>query len=223
MALSSATRLNKENRTRVKSREAVSVGTERRLIELTRPTSEFEASCQTDFMMDRPSSPLFMPAYTGCDVATQIMEGDLFDFDKEVEPMLEVLIGKTIQTSIWEVLEEAELASLRKRQEEFDNLRSAELIEVQRMEAAERRRAEETDRRKNQETARLELEKATVRKIVSFRYAKYLTSGLLSNCMQMIRDHGKLSDHIEASIEIEFLPRLVQATLAKRMQWDMVN
>lgn len=32
----------------------------------------------------------------GIDIETQIENGDLFDFDLEVEPILEVLVGKTI-------------------------------------------------------------------------------------------------------------------------------
>lgn len=65
-------------------------------------------------------------------MATQIQEGDvsiipivtsllfylflfvcqLFDFDLEVQPILEVLVGKTIEQSLLEVMEEEELASL---------------------------------------------------------------------------------------------------------------
>lgn len=36
----------------------------------------------------------------------------LFDFDLEVQPILEVLVGKTIEQSLLEVMEEEELASL---------------------------------------------------------------------------------------------------------------
>jgi len=45
---------------------------------------------QTDPFMDRPPSPLFLPMKTGVDRETQILEGDLFDFDFEVEPILQV-------------------------------------------------------------------------------------------------------------------------------------
>lgn len=40
----------------------------------------------------------------------------LFDFDLEVKPILEVLIGKTVEQSLLEVMEEEELASLRAQQ-----------------------------------------------------------------------------------------------------------
>ena len=67
----------------------------------------------------------------------------LFDFDVEVRPVLEVLVGKTIEQSLLEVMEEEEMASLRAQQRSFQELRDAELAEVQRLEEQERRRREE--------------------------------------------------------------------------------
>ena len=46
-----------------------------------------------------------------------------------------------------EVMEEEELAELRAHQEDFVQLRNAELAETQRMEEAERRKFEEKERR----------------------------------------------------------------------------
>ncbi len=39
---------------------------------------------QTDAFLDRPATPLFVPAKMGVDATTQIEAGDLFDFDFEV-------------------------------------------------------------------------------------------------------------------------------------------
>ena len=44
--------------------------------------------------MDQLPAPIFIPMKTGVDVETQIYEGDLFDFDMEVEPILEVLVAR---------------------------------------------------------------------------------------------------------------------------------
>jgi len=51
-----------------------------------------------------------MPA-DDCCKSTQIYEGDheLFDFNAEVEPMLNVLCSKTLEQARMEVLEETEL------------------------------------------------------------------------------------------------------------------
>ena len=45
-----------------------------------------------------------------------IILSQLFDFDIEVRPILEVLVGKTVEQSLLEVMEEEELASLRAQQ-----------------------------------------------------------------------------------------------------------
>lgn len=60
---------------------------------------------------------------------------------------LQVLVGKTLEQGLMEVLEEEELANLRAHQDEYDQIRAAELAEAQRMEAAETRRAQEKERR----------------------------------------------------------------------------
>lgn len=71
------------------------------------------------------------------------LSSKLFDFDLEVKPILEVLVGKTIEQSLLEVMEEEELADLRKQQREFEELRNAEKVEQQRLEEQERRLREE--------------------------------------------------------------------------------
>lgn len=38
---------------------------------------EVDMECQTDAFLDRPATPLFIPAKTGRDVATQILEGEV--------------------------------------------------------------------------------------------------------------------------------------------------
>lgn len=59
----------------------------------------------------------------------QIYEGDLFDFDMEVEAMLEVLCGRTIEQAVMEVMEDHQLAHIRMHQvlHAFKNLRGTVL------------------------------------------------------------------------------------------------
>ena len=100
--------------------------------------------------MDRPATPLFIPAKSGVDTATQIEHGDLFDFDIEVRPIIEVLVGKTVEQAMMEVMEEEELARLRHHQNQYQELFNAELVETQRREEKARRTREEKDRRLRQ-------------------------------------------------------------------------
>lgn len=66
--------------------------------------------------------------------------------------MLEVLVGKTVEQALLEVMEEEELASLRAQQRAFEELRNAELVEVQRLEEQERRHREEKVQEQDHQT-----------------------------------------------------------------------
>lgn len=45
---------------------------------------QVSAETQTEAFMDRPPSPLFVPAKSGVDAETQVVVGELFEFDLEV-------------------------------------------------------------------------------------------------------------------------------------------
>jgi hypothetical protein len=72
-----------------------------------------------------------MPAKENCK-HTQIYDEDveLFDFDQEIEPMLNVLCSKTLEQARMMVLEEEELRIMKSQQKEYEEIRNAELIEA---------------------------------------------------------------------------------------------
>merc|ERR1719502_342197 len=148
-------------------RKHIDVQTEQYLEELTDRPVEVDVDTQTDAFMDQLPAPIFIPMKTGVDVETQIYEGDLFDFDMEVEPILEVLVGKTLEQSMMEVMEEEELANMRQHQEHFEQIRNAELAETQRLEEGEKRRSEEKARRVQQEKERVQREQQVTEKVAA--------------------------------------------------------
>ena len=80
-----------------------------------------ENELQPDFYIDRPPSAVFIPNPSGQTKATQIFEGDpdLFDYENEVEPILQVLVGKSIEHARIEVLEEYETGVLKKHMADY--------------------------------------------------------------------------------------------------------
>ena len=60
-----------------------------------------------------------MPKKTGIDKITQIGDFDLFDYDREVQPILNVLLTKTVEQALLEVEEETELEEIRKYRAEY--------------------------------------------------------------------------------------------------------
>jgi radial spoke head protein 3 len=119
-----------------------------------------------------PSSFSSTSLQSGVDVSTEIAAGELFDFDFEVAPLLEVLVGRTLEQAMAELTHEAEIDALRARREAFEAVRSAELAEVQRLEAEVERRAAEKARRKEQEAARLKREAEIREKIAAAAFAR---------------------------------------------------
>lgn len=61
----------------VEGRQHIDVQTELYLEELSDRIEEADVECQTDAFLDRPPSPMFIPAKTGVDISTQILEGDV--------------------------------------------------------------------------------------------------------------------------------------------------
>ncbi|XP_053155067.1 radial spoke head protein 3 homolog B-like [Hemicordylus capensis] len=204
----------------LEGRRHVTVQTELYLEELADRIIEVDVECQTDEFLDRPATPLFIPAKTGRDVATQILEGELFDFDIEVRPVLEVLVGKTIEQALLEVMEEEELANLRAHQYAYQELRFAELAEVQRLEEQERRHREEKERRKRQQLLALKKEKETSEKIAARAFAVRYLSDLIPSVFGSLRDSGYFFDPVERDIEqgfIEWLMDEVEENMEKRV------
>lgn len=140
---------------------------------------EKDQGMQTDPFLDRPDSPRFVPKKLGDHKQTQVEPGDLFDFDIEVEPILEVLVGKILDQSVMEVIEETELTAIRYKQDQFEQMRNVELAEAQRIEARETRLFEEKQRRKLQEKERLRVEAVTAKKLAARTAAKACLEGIV--------------------------------------------
>jgi hypothetical protein len=103
----------------------------------------FETEVQTDKYIDIPQKVLPWPEQKGISVSTQIEDGDLFSFDREVEPLLNVLLSKTLEQARMEVLEEEEIKELKRLQRHYEEIRNRELSEVEALEDAENRRKQE--------------------------------------------------------------------------------
>uniref|UniRef100_A0A8C9ABQ0 Radial spoke head 3 n=1 Tax=Prolemur simus TaxID=1328070 RepID=A0A8C9ABQ0_PROSS len=206
----------------LEGRKHVDVQTELYLEEIADRMVEVDVECQTDAFLDRPSTPLFIPAKTGKDVDTEILEGELFDFDLEVKPMLEVLVGKTIEQSLLEVMEEEELANLQAMQYAYEEIRNIELAEVQRLEEQERRHREEKERRKQQQWEMVNKHKETSQKIAARVFAQRYLADLLPSVFSSLRDSGYFYDPIERDIEMGFLPWLMDE-VEKTMEYSMVG
>ncbi|KAK4879165.1 hypothetical protein RN001_007311 [Aquatica leii] len=176
---------------------------------------------QTDLFLERPISPFYVPAKTGADVYTQIYPGDLFDFDMEVQPILEVLVGKTIEQGLIEVLEEEELAALREQQRRFLEIRAAETAEAQRLEERERRLQEEKNRRMKDYQDGLDYQKEMEERIAAAVLMQGYMADLLPSVLEGLEEEGFLTDNIKKDIDDSFMPWLMKEVTTELQ--EMVN
>ena len=194
----------------VEGRRHMDIQTDAYLEELTDIVPEEDATTQTEAFLDRPPTPLFMPQKSGLDVETQIEAGDLFDFDFEVEPLLEVLVGKVLEQGLLEVQEEEELSAMRAHQEHFEQIRNAELAATQRLEEAERRKLAEKERRLRQERQRMLRERAVREKVAACAFARGYLGGVLGTAFEELKAEGVFFDATEKELEDVFMPWLFE-------------
>lgn len=190
----------------VDGRKHMDMQTEQFLEELKDKADEVTQETQTDPMLDRPPTPKYVPFKTGRDQETQIQEGELFIFDAEVDPILDVLVGKTLEQAMLEVMQEEEVEAMRRQQVDFEQRRKEEVLEMQRLEAAEKRKFEEKERRKKQEVARIRRERETREKLCARMFAKSYLSNLENRVFARLEDEGWFFDAVEREVELDFLP-----------------
>lgn len=92
--------------------ERIPVDLTSHLVAKEEPIEVSVVEAQTDEFLPEPPEEQYLPQKTGIDAQTQVEDGELFIFDREVEPILDVLVMKTLEQSIMEVEEEHELSSM---------------------------------------------------------------------------------------------------------------
>ncbi|KAF6205349.1 hypothetical protein GE061_019520 [Apolygus lucorum] len=165
---------------------------------------------QTDYYTDRPPTPEFVPAKTGVDISTQIYPGELFHFDTEVKPILEVLVGKTIEQALVEVMEEDELAAIREQQRRFREIRDAELAEQGRLEEEEKRKRKEMEMRLLEQEDAVRDQRSTEDRIAAAVLTTGYIADLLPSVIKDLNTAGFLYDETKQEVDEKFMPWLMK-------------
>ncbi|XP_053674343.1 radial spoke head protein 3 homolog [Anopheles nili] len=201
----------------VRGRRHETVQTEKYLEELFLHPPELDAGCQTDLFLHRPPSPPYVPAKTGCDAATEILDGELFDFDTEVQPIIEVLVSRTLEQALVEVLHEEEIAEMKQQQQKILALREAELVELHRLEQEERKRQAERERRFLQDKIARDLDLEMQKRITA---AKLLQGRLDEIVPEVLATVDKIeTEKDRAEFERQITPWLAKEVAQEIGQW----
>jgi hypothetical protein len=147
------------------------------------------------FYADTPEDPIYVPLPPGKDEFTQIVDGELFDFDLEVKPILEVLVGRSVIQAQYELIEDYERDEYLKHKKAYERKREFELNKLQRTEAKYVRKEEEKQRRFKQKEQRKINDIISQKKLMANVFAKSLLKDLKKNCLIQLQQQGFLASH----------------------------
>lgn len=162
-----------------------------KVIDTVRPKPiSFEVEVQTELLPPRPQSPLIWPEKTGIDIETQIEDGDLFNFDEEVSPLVNVIISKTLEESRREVLEEEERAEIKAQTKLYEEIEKEDQRRVERLESKEKERYEQKLKQKAEKAIRIQMTKIFQRKLCSRTIAKQFLCPLRDTSVKTLEQHS---------------------------------
>lgn len=135
---------------------------------------------------------LYVPKKTGIDAFTQVENDELFNFEREVEPIIQVLITKTVEQSLLELEEEVELMNMEKFKRDYMNR-----VMNKKQEDTDKIVAVETEKKKELELQIKKLEEiqeseeALVKKVASNIIAHNYLRDLESNVIRSLEGRGR--------------------------------
>ena len=175
--------------------------------EMPKPIT-FEEIIQTDPLPPKPQEPLIWPEKTGIDVETQIEDGDLFNFDIEVEPLVHIILSKTLEESRREVLEEEEIREMKEQQEKYKNINLEDSNRVKEIENNEKKRYDDMRMKKENKIKRLNMTKMFQQKLTCRTIAKKYISRLLSNTKDSLTERAVFKNPQNNDFFTDLLPDL---------------
>eukprot|EP00831_Metopus_contortus_P054705 TRINITY_DN4607_c0_g1_i3.p1 TRINITY_DN4607_c0_g1~~TRINITY_DN4607_c0_g1_i3.p1 ORF type:complete len:220 (-),score=47.60 TRINITY_DN4607_c0_g1_i3:10-669(-) len=170
-------------------------------------------------ILEGPAEEPYLPQKKGVDVSTQIWDYDLFDYDREVEPILSVLVGKTLEQARLEVDEDAEIEAIRKYKSEYAERRQIERDDMEAMVEEERKRLIKKNDLLQREREKREKQEVAMRKLQCLHIAKAYLKNTLHNSMEtMISSNFWQNEELE-EIHNKYIPKVVDNvshTVAKK-------
>lgn len=152
-----------------------------------------------------------MPRLMGVSKKTLTEDNEIFLFDDEVEPILQVLCGKTLEVSQMEILQEEELKEMHKQQVNFINMMENDNAEIKKMEDQERKRLEAYEAKKNIEKSKRNARKVAHEKVVCRQIAKKYLRDVKPNAYVLLKDLSFIRDEFrEVTMHQDVLPWMLQ-------------
>lgn len=169
-------------------------------------TSHMEVQC--DAITPRPVTPLKVRGKTGLDMAVQVDSSELFDFDRDVQPLLDVVVDKTVDQALTEVRNEHVLQTLQQHHQALVEVADAEKQRVHSMQQKERQRLEAKELLLEHRLLQQQKENALKQKALSIRMAGSFLNNLMEDTLSNLEQLSIFRNPVLKDIESHFLPQI---------------
>ena len=168
----------------------------------------FEVGLQTDPLPQRPVSPYPWPEKKGVDCETQVEDGDLFNFDEEVAPLVQVIVSKTLEDSRREVLEEEELKHIDFQINKYKEKEIEEKNKIIELENEEKNRHIMRLNKKKEKEHKIQMTKMFQQKLMARKIAKQYANKLIHNTYNNMEQRGILKTADANDFFTDLLPEI---------------
>jgi len=180
--------------------------------ELLQPISQLTEGTETwqrvEIFEERTVDTVFKPKEPGIDHATQLLDHELVHFEQAVEPLLQVLVGVSVDQGLAEVIEEEERKSVEVTRARFEQRRDVLLAEAQRLSQGTKRLLEERERRLAQAEQQATQDKARHYQLEVRAVAKEFAVRLTEQAVERLGREGAFYDPVERQVQDDFMPWL---------------
>jgi len=159
---------------------------------------------QTDEFLPKPPSPKYIPKKTGINESTQIGDYDLFDYDREVQPILNVLLTKTVEQAILEVEEETELNEIRKFKAEYQKRQERNHNKWEEEVEREINLIKKKNQALNNARAKREQEIKTMHKLQALNISKNFLRGCFMGTMKKLAENSYWRDGFKDQLTVAY-------------------
>ena len=171
------------------------------LIEEEKKIVTADLGIQSDEIDYEEKEKKFLPQKLGKDIGTQILDGELFNFDRDVQPLLTVVVSKTLEQSLLEIEKEDEIANSREAKLMYLKKINEENKRIKNLEDREIQKKYNSDAKKDQRCQARELRKKTQKELICRVISKTYLKDLLKNSYTDLVHRGQFKNYSTVSVK----------------------
>jgi len=180
----------------------------------TGPVPVTETDTQTDEFLDNVARPVYIRPKIGVDVRIQVETAMVFNFDRDADPLLDMLVSKTLEQALVETHEEQQLRAIDRKKTVVLESQRAEARRIKQMEFEEVALHRAKAAKLAAYQAQAARENVVRRKIAALTAARAHLAAVPAGTFHLLSSESFFRDPIVAQIQDSFLPWLVTQTNA---------